>query len=168
MEERGFGIGQGAGSDDVGEGCTRVLLGNDQERRKKDIPLDNQWMTGYSVTMTESQPSEKSAPCSLFILLRRMSFICFSVYWSPHIHIEVCTHRKDPLPGILVSSGEVFQKTSLYIYKGSSSRHVFVIIEENIRVFRTVVRTRGVRIGWIRSRVLGSSSQGSLKGLGVR
>jgi len=55
-------------------------------------------------------------------------------------HIEVCAHREDPSPGILVSSGEVFRKTSLYVYKGSSSRHVvIVIVKENIRVVRTVI-----------------------------
>jgi len=50
-------------------------------------------------------------------------------------HIEVCAHREDPSPGILISSEEVFRKTSLYVYKGSSSRHVVVVVKKNNRVF---------------------------------
>ena len=54
-------------------------------------------------------------------------------------YIKVCAHREDPSPGILVSYGEVFWKTSLYVYKGSSSRHVIVIVNENISVFRVTI-----------------------------
>jgi len=55
-------------------------------------------------------------------------------------HIKVCAHCEDPSPGIFASSGEVFWKTSLYIYKGSSSRHVIVVVvKENIGVVRTVI-----------------------------
>jgi len=82
-------------------------------------------------------------------------------------HIEVCAHRKDPLPGILISSGEIFQKTSLYVYKDSSGRHVFVVVQENIRVFRTVVGIRRVRVGRRVTRRITGSCQGPLKGLGV-
>jgi len=38
-----------------------------------------------SLAILESQPSEKSAPHPLLILLRRMSFICLLVYRGPHI-----------------------------------------------------------------------------------
>jgi len=55
-------------------------------------------------------------------------------------HIEVCAHCEDPSPGILVSSSEVFWKTSLYVYKGSNSRHVVVVVvKKYIRVVRAMI-----------------------------
>jgi len=55
-------------------------------------------------------------------------------------HAKICAHCEDPSPGIFASPGEVFWKTSLYVYKGSSSRHVIVVVvKENIGVVQTVI-----------------------------
>jgi len=54
-------------------------------------------------------------------------------------HIEICAYCKDTSPGILTSSNEVFWKTSLYIYKGSSSRHGIIVAIKEVRMFRVAI-----------------------------
>jgi len=68
---------------------------------------------------------------SLAHLVQKNELHLFAGVLGP-THIEVCAHSKDPSSGIFASSTEVFWKTSLYVYKGSSSRHVIVFIMENI------------------------------------
>jgi len=72
----------------------------------------------------ESQPSEKSAPCPLLILLKRMSFICLLVYQVPHILKYVLIMRIHRLASLLLpekSSGRpAFTSTRAVVVDMSS------------------------------------------------
>jgi len=93
----------------------------------------------YGVVSNLGEPTFREVgPLSLAHLIEKNELHLFAGILGP-AHIEVCAHRKDPLPDILTSSSEVFWKTSLYVYKGSSSRHVIVIAVKEVRVFRVTI-----------------------------
>ena len=94
----------------------------------------------YSIIGNLGEPTFRAVSASSLAHLVEENELHLFLSVLESAHIEVCAHRKDPLPGILVSSEEVFQKTSLYVYKGSSSRHVVIVIAiKEVTMFRVAI-----------------------------